>query len=82
MAGLETPSEKALLDALRTVNDPELHRDLVSLGMIKSLSADGNTVTLTVNLTTPACPMRAQIERDVRTALARVPRCRKGQPLV
>ena len=73
MAGLETPSEKALLDALRTVNDPELHRDLVSLGMIKDLSADGNTVTLTVNLTTPACPMRAQIERDVRTALARVP---------
>ena len=73
MAGLETPSEKALLDALRTVNDPELHRDLVSLGMIKDLSADGDTVTLTVNLTTPACPMKAQIERDVRAALARVP---------
>ena len=66
-------SEKALLDALRTVNDPELHRDLVSLGMIKQLAFDGGAVTLTVNLTTPACPMKAQIERDVRAALARVP---------
>jgi ATP-binding protein involved in chromosome partitioning len=66
-------SETTLLAALRTVDDPELHRDLVSLGMIKDLSFAGGEVTLTVNLTTPACPMKAQIERDVRAALSNVP---------
>ena len=66
-------SESALLAALRTVDDPELGRDLVSLGMIKNLSSSGGDVTLTVNLTTPACPMKAQIERDVRAALGAVP---------
>ena len=65
-------SESALLAALRTVDDPELGRDLVSLGMIKNLSSSGGDVTLTVNLTTPACPMKAQIERDVRAALGTV----------
>ncbi len=66
-------TERAVLDALKTVDDPELHRDLVSLGMIKDLHISGDDVTLTVNLTTPACPMRARIEGDVRAALAQVP---------
>lgn len=61
-----------ILAALSKVNDPELHQDLVSLGMIKDLRLDGETVALTINLTTPACPMKAQIERDVRAALATV----------
>lgn len=67
------PTERRVMEALGTVNDPELHRDLVSLGMIKDLTLDGSTLSVTVNLTTPACPMKAQIERDVREALARVP---------
>lgn len=67
------PSQDALLDALRTVQDPELHRDLVSLGMIKQLGVDQGRVSLTVNLTTPACPLKGQIERDVRAALEAVP---------
>jgi ATP-binding protein involved in chromosome partitioning len=64
-----TLSERDVLDALRGVKDPDLGRDLVDLGMIKDIRIGEATVALTVNLTTPACPLKAQIERDVRTAL-------------
>jgi len=61
------------LAALRTVKDPELHVDLVTLGLIEGLAAEGDTVTLTVNLTTPGCPLKGQIEKEVRAALGQVP---------
>jgi ATP-binding protein involved in chromosome partitioning len=64
--------DSALMDALATVLDPELKQDLVTLGMIKSLTVDGGSVALTVELTTPACPMKAEIERDVRAAIGTV----------
>jgi ATP-binding protein involved in chromosome partitioning len=51
------------------VKDPEIHRDLVDLGMIKDVRIGDGSIDLTVNLTTPACPLKAQIERDVRSAL-------------
>ncbi len=59
----------AALEALRKVMDPELRRDLVSLGMIKDLAVDGDTVRLKVELTTPACPLKETIGRDVKAAL-------------
>src|SRR5512146_602488 len=62
--------DTAALDALRKVMDPELRRDLVSLGMVKDLTVEGDTVRLKVELTTPACPLKATIENDVRVALA------------
>jgi ATP-binding protein involved in chromosome partitioning len=62
-------TEQDVLAALKGVKDPELHRDLVDLGMVKDVRVSGETVALTVNLTTPACPLKAQIERDVREAL-------------
>jgi ATP-binding protein involved in chromosome partitioning len=61
--------EKTALDALRKVMDPELHRDLVSLGMVKDLAVSGETVRLKVELTTPACPLKGTISRDVDAAL-------------
>jgi ATP-binding protein involved in chromosome partitioning len=61
--------QNAALEALRRVNDPELHRDLVSLGMIKDLTVDGGAVSLKVELTTPACPLKETISRDVEAAL-------------
>ncbi len=64
-----TLTETDVLGALKGVKDPDLGRDLVDLGMIKDIKIGDGTVALTVNLTTPACPMKAQIERDVRTAL-------------
>src|SRR5271157_1223482 len=64
-----TLTERDVLDALKGVKDPDLGRDLVDLGMIKDIRIGDGKVALTVNLTTPACPLKAQIERDVRTAL-------------
>jgi ATP-binding protein involved in chromosome partitioning len=64
-----TLTERDVLDALNGVKDPDLGRDLVDLGMIKDVRINDRTVALTVNLTTPACPLKAQIERDVRNAL-------------
>ena len=62
-----------VLDALRAVQDPELHVDIVTLGMIEDLLVEGGKVSLTVNLTTPGCPLKAQIEKEVRDTLARLP---------
>jgi ATP-binding protein involved in chromosome partitioning len=59
----------AAMAALRKVKDPELHRDLVSLGMVKDVKVDGEAVSLTVELTTPACPLKDAIARDVEEAL-------------
>ncbi len=59
----------AALAALRTVMDPELHRDLVSLGMVKDLAVEGEIVRLKVELTTPACPLKETIGKDVKAAL-------------
>ena len=63
----------AVTAALATVQDPELHRDIVSLGMVKDLAVEGGRVSLTVELTTPACPLRETIEQDVRAALEPLP---------
>src|SRR3954452_15352542 len=71
MFGKKSPSlnEQDVLNALKGVKDPDIQRDLVDLGMIKNIQIGDGTVALTVNLTTPACPLKAQIERDVREAL-------------
>jgi ATP-binding protein involved in chromosome partitioning len=66
MSGLDA---QAALAALKKVMDPELHRDIVSLGMVKDLKVDGGAVSLKVELTTPACPLKATIGRDVEAAL-------------
>lgn len=66
-------NQDAVLAALRTVNDPELHRDIVSLNMVRDLAVDGGTVRCSVVLTTPACPLRETIDRDIRAALAGLP---------
>ena len=64
-----------VLDALKGVMDPDLRRDIVSLGFIKNLAIDGGRVSFAIELTTPACPvkdlMKAQAEELVR-ALAGV----------
>lgn len=62
----------ALIAALRTVHDPELHRDLVSLGMIEKAELVEGRADVTVRLTTPACPLKDKIENDVREAVLKV----------
>ena len=66
------PTEAEILQALRGVMDPELHKDIVTLGMVKKVEIRGGAVSLLVQLTTPACPLKETIEKDVRGALGRV----------
>jgi len=66
-------NEAAVMEALRGVIDPELHKDIVTLGMAKNVLVSDGKVSLLVTLTTPACPLRETIEKDVRAALAKVP---------
>src|SRR5262245_18427384 len=54
-------SEAAILDALRRVQEPELGRDIVTLEMVKSIAIDGSSVAFTIDLTTPACPLKDEI---------------------
>jgi len=61
--------QNSALAALRKVMDPEIHRDVVSLGMVKDLRVEGDAVSLTVELTTPACPLKDAIGKDVEAAL-------------
>src|SRR5262245_51314759 len=65
--------EQRVLEALRKVRDPELNVDIVTLGMIEGLAIADGAVSLTVNLTTPGCPLKAQIEKDVRQAITAIP---------
>ena len=62
-------SQERVLGVLRTVKDPELHKDIVSLGMVKNLVVKGRDVSLEVVLTTPACPLKDRITEDIRLAL-------------
>lgn len=66
-------SREEVLHALESVQDPELHRDLVSLGMVENVEIRDSKVSFTVALTTPACPLRSQIEQDARSAVLALP---------
>lgn len=65
-------TEEAVLQALSTVQEPELGGDLVSRKMIKDLKINGGRVSFTVELTTPACPLKDQIESETRAAVSAV----------
>jgi ATP-binding protein involved in chromosome partitioning len=59
-----------VLGALKKVIDPELHKDVVSMGMIKDVTINDGRVAFTLELTTPACPFNSDIEQDVRNAVS------------
>ena len=62
-----------VLDALKVVRDPDLNRDIVSLGFIKNLTIDGGRVAFTIELTTPACPVKDQMRDQARAAVMQLP---------
>ncbi len=64
-------SESAVLKALSTVMDPDLNTDIVSANMVKDLSIEGGKVSVRVELTTPACPMKEKIKSDAEAALSK-----------
>lgn len=57
-------TNESVLTSLRRVQDPDLHRDLVTLNMIKNVTVEGNNIQVTVELTTPACPLKEKIQDD------------------
>ncbi len=60
-------------NALSKVEDPELKKDLVSLGMVKNIEVDGGKVTVEIQLTTPACPLKDKIRKDCEAAIKTLP---------
>src|ERR1051325_5690328 len=62
-------TEGSVLDALRVVRDPDLHQDIVALGFVKNLRIDGDRVGFTIELTTPACPVKDQMREQARAAV-------------
>lgn len=72
MAEKQQVTQDAVMAALSKVQEPELHKDLVTLNMIQDLDIQGDKVSFTVVLTTPACPLKNQIEREAREAVQTV----------
>jgi ATP-binding protein involved in chromosome partitioning len=68
-----SPTESAVLDALKAVKDPDLHRDIVSLGFVKNMSIGDGRVRFTIELTTPACPVKDQMKEQARAAVSALP---------
>jgi ATP-binding protein involved in chromosome partitioning len=64
--------QASVLEALKVVKDPDLHRDIVSLGFIKDLRIEGGRVAFTIELTTPACPVKDQLRDQARAAVMQV----------
>ena len=63
-------NETQVLDVLKRVQDPDLHKDIVSLGFIRNLKIEDGVVSFDLNLTTPACPVKDQM-RDEAVALVK-----------
>ena len=65
-------TKELVLQALSKVDDPELRKDLVTLNMIKDVQVSGSSVTFMIELTTPACPLRGQIQKDAENAVSAI----------
>ncbi|HEX8651301.1 MAG TPA: Mrp/NBP35 family ATP-binding protein [Pyrinomonadaceae bacterium] len=66
-------TEQSVLEALRQIEDPDLHKDIVSLGFIKDLKIEGGEVSFRIVLTTPACPVKDQMEGAARELVGALP---------
>lgn len=66
-------TREMVMSVLKDVEDPELHRSIVELDMVKDINIDGNHVAVTINLTVIGCPLKAKFEHDVEAAVKKVP---------
>src|SRR3989338_5833408 len=71
-------SEEQILRALGSVKDPDLGRDIVSLGFVKAVDLDGGEVRCVIELTTPACPVKDQLKEEARAAIEALPGVKKA----
>jgi Mrp family chromosome partitioning ATPase len=70
---MTSPNEAKILEVLSRVNDPELNRSIVDLGMVRDLAVEDGTVSFTLALTVPECPLRDQMTEDARRAVKALP---------
>jgi ATP-binding protein involved in chromosome partitioning len=70
---MSQPTEQLVLDALRQIKDPDLHKDIVTLGFIKDLKIEGGAVSFRIVLTTPACPVKAEMESMAQEFVGALP---------
>jgi ATP-binding protein involved in chromosome partitioning len=66
-------TREQVMDALRTIQDPDLHKDIVTLGFVKDVTVDGQTVDFTIELTTPACPVKDEMKAEAERKVAALP---------
>src|SRR3982750_3695612 len=66
-------NESVVLEALRQIQDPDLHKDIVTLGFIRDLRIDGGHVSFRIVLTTPACPVKAEMESAAKEIVGSLP---------
>lgn len=66
-------NEQLILDSLRQIQDPDLHKDIVTLGFVKDLKIDGGNVSFRIVLTTPACPVKAEMESAAKEIVSSLP---------
>ena len=70
---MSTVTEQVVLDALRQIKDPDLHKDIVTLGFIRDLNIQGGDVSFRIVLTTPACPVKDQMEGAAQEIVSALP---------
>jgi ATP-binding protein involved in chromosome partitioning len=66
-------TREQVMDALRTIQDPDLHKDIVTLGFVKDVRVEGEAVDFTIELTTPACPVKDEMKAEAEQKVAALP---------
>src|SRR2546425_1788550 len=72
-ASMPQVTEQQILEALAVVQDPDLHRDIVSLGFVKDVKICDGNVAFKIELTTPACPVKDLLQDEARAVVAALP---------
>ena len=70
---MNNPTREAVLDVLRQIQDPDLFKDIVTLGFVKEVGIEGGKVKVHINLTTPACPVKDQMKGEAERLLRALP---------
>src|SRR5262245_17927201 len=76
---MSSPTREDVLEALRKIQDPDLFKDIVTLGFVRDVRIDGGKVYVNINLTTPACPVKDQMKGQAEELLRRLPGVKQVQ---